>query len=114
MPVRPARRCACCPRCGWAGSEASAAEPSSRAEANYFLKNCPGVKMDGNNDGVPCEQQWCRRSEAAIFRQIVRRHLKRRGHMHRRRVACAALLASTASLAQFSPGRTRAHAPPRT
>jgi cold shock CspA family protein len=28
-------------------------------EAMYFLKNCPGVKMDGNNDGEPCEQQWC-------------------------------------------------------
>lgn len=33
---------------------------TSCAEANYFLKNCPGVKMDGNNDGVPCEKQWCR------------------------------------------------------
>jgi hypothetical protein len=32
---------------------------SSCAEATYFLKNCPGVKMDGNHDGVPCEQQWC-------------------------------------------------------
>ena len=32
----------------------------SCAEATYFLKNCPGAKMDGNNDGVPCEQQWCR------------------------------------------------------
>ncbi len=30
-------------------------------EAKYFLANCPGVKMDGNNDGVPCEQQWCTR-----------------------------------------------------
>jgi hypothetical protein len=29
-------------------------------EAKFFLRNCPGVKMDGNNDGVPCEQQWCR------------------------------------------------------
>lgn len=29
-------------------------------EANWFLKNCPGVKMDGNNDGRPCEQQWCK------------------------------------------------------
>ena len=29
-------------------------------EATYFLKNCPGTKMDGNYDGVPCEQQWCR------------------------------------------------------
>ncbi len=28
-------------------------------EATYFLTNCPGVKMDGNNDGVPCERQWC-------------------------------------------------------
>lgn len=32
---------------------------TSCAEAMLFLKNCPGVKMDGNNDGVPCEQQWC-------------------------------------------------------
>jgi len=28
-------------------------------EATYFLRNCPGVEMDGNRDGVPCEQQWC-------------------------------------------------------
>lgn len=33
---------------------------TSCAEATYFLRNCPGVKMDGNNDGVPCEKQWCR------------------------------------------------------
>lgn len=33
----------------------------SCAEAKYFLANCPGVKMDGNGDGVPCEQQWCGR-----------------------------------------------------
>lgn len=32
----------------------------SCAEATFFLKNCPGVKMDGNGDGVPCEKQWCR------------------------------------------------------
>jgi hypothetical protein len=32
---------------------------TSCAEAIYFLENCPGVKMDGNNDGVPCEGQWC-------------------------------------------------------
>jgi cold shock CspA family protein len=32
---------------------------TSCAEAKYFLRNCPDVKMDGNNDGVPCEQQWC-------------------------------------------------------
>lgn len=28
-------------------------------EARYFLAHCPGVKMDGNRDGVPCERQWC-------------------------------------------------------
>ena len=28
-------------------------------EATWFLKNCPGTKMDGDNDGVPCETQWC-------------------------------------------------------
>jgi endonuclease YncB( thermonuclease family) len=33
---------------------------TSCQEATWFLKHCPGVKMDGNNDGVPCEQQWCR------------------------------------------------------
>ncbi|HJV25640.1 MAG TPA: cold shock domain-containing protein [Aromatoleum sp.] len=32
---------------------------TSCAEATFFLKNCPDVKMDGNHDGVPCEQQWC-------------------------------------------------------
>ena len=31
----------------------------SCAEATWFLQHCPGVKMDGNRDGVPCEQQWC-------------------------------------------------------
>lgn len=29
-------------------------------EAKFFLRNCPGTKMDGDNDGVPCERQWCR------------------------------------------------------
>jgi len=33
---------------------------TSCAEATYFLQNCPGTKMDGNNDGVPCEKQWCK------------------------------------------------------
>ena len=33
---------------------------TSCAEATYFLKNCPGTKMDGDNDGVPCEDQLCR------------------------------------------------------
>lgn len=32
---------------------------TSCSEATFFLQNCPNVQMDGNNDGVPCEQQWC-------------------------------------------------------
>lgn len=32
---------------------------TSCKEAKLFLKNCPGMSMDGNGDGVPCEQQWC-------------------------------------------------------
>ena len=33
---------------------------TSCAEATYFSNNCPNTKMDGNNDGIPCEQQWCK------------------------------------------------------
>jgi hypothetical protein len=32
---------------------------TSCAEAKWFLEHCPGVEMDGDHDGVPCEQQWC-------------------------------------------------------
>jgi hypothetical protein len=32
---------------------------TSCTEAKFFLKYCPGTQMDGNHDGVPCEQQWC-------------------------------------------------------
>jgi endonuclease YncB( thermonuclease family) len=32
---------------------------TSCAEATWFLRNCPDVKMDGDRDGVPCELQWC-------------------------------------------------------
>ena len=30
----------------------------SYEEAVFFLRNCPNTKMDGNNDGEPCEQQF--------------------------------------------------------
>lgn len=33
----------------------------SCAEAEYFLANCPGAKMDGDKNGIPCEKQWCGR-----------------------------------------------------
>lgn len=28
-------------------------------EATFFQKNCPGVLMDQDGDGIPCEDQWC-------------------------------------------------------
>ncbi len=32
---------------------------TSCAEAEFYIRNCPGTKMDGDRDGVPCEKQWC-------------------------------------------------------
>ena len=28
---------------------------TSRAEAEYFTRSCPDTKMDGDHDGIPCE-----------------------------------------------------------
>lgn len=35
------------------------AQMTSYAEATFFIKQCPGTKMDGDGDGVPYETQWC-------------------------------------------------------
>ncbi|WP_351189038.1 excalibur calcium-binding domain-containing protein [Shewanella sp. TB4-MNA-CIBAN-0142] len=32
---------------------------TSCEEATFYIRNCPGTQMDGNNDGVPCERQFC-------------------------------------------------------
>ena len=32
---------------------------TSCEEARYFLEHCPNTQMDGDNDGEPCERQWC-------------------------------------------------------
>lgn len=37
----------------------SCSQMTSCNEAKFFLKNCPGVEMDGDHDGIPCEQQHC-------------------------------------------------------
>ena len=37
------------------------AQMTSCSEAKYFLSHCPGVKMDGDGNGLPCERQWCNR-----------------------------------------------------
>ena len=32
---------------------------TSCEEARYFLRNCPDPRMDGDRDGIPCEEQLC-------------------------------------------------------
>ena len=32
---------------------------SSCEEALFHQQKCGGTKMDGDNDGIPCERQWC-------------------------------------------------------
>jgi cold shock CspA family protein len=34
-------------------------EMTSCEEAYFHLEHCAGTKMDGDHDGIPCEQQWC-------------------------------------------------------
>jgi cold shock CspA family protein len=34
-------------------------EMRSCEEAMFYLNNCPDVTIDGDGDGIPCEQQWC-------------------------------------------------------
>lgn len=34
-------------------------EMTSCKEARFYLMNCPNVQIDGDNDGIPCESQWC-------------------------------------------------------
>lgn len=37
----------------------SCSQMHSCREARLFLQHCPGMEMDGDGDGIPCEQQWC-------------------------------------------------------
>ncbi|MGH8051244.1 MAG: excalibur calcium-binding domain-containing protein [Arenimonas sp.] len=32
---------------------------TSCEEARYYVQHCPNTEMDGDNEGVPCESQWC-------------------------------------------------------
>lgn len=32
----------------------------SCAEARFFIQSCPNTSMDGDRDGIPCEDQWCK------------------------------------------------------
>jgi len=41
------------------GGKTYCSEMSSCKEALFYRENCSGTEMDGDNDGIPCEQQWC-------------------------------------------------------
>ncbi|MFC3875448.1 excalibur calcium-binding domain-containing protein [Neisseria musculi] len=41
----------------------------SYEEAEFFLNHCPNVKMDGDKDGIPCEEQFA----AEISRESAKR-----------------------------------------
>jgi len=34
-------------------------EMRSCQEAKWVSKHCPGTQMDGDHDGIPCEDQFC-------------------------------------------------------
>jgi hypothetical protein len=43
-------------------------------EAKFFLKNCPNTKMDGDNDGIPCENQFCtskKKKDTKLYRNYT-------------------------------------------
>ena len=50
LPVEPTYRC---------DGRTHCSHMKSCAEAKFFLNHCPNVQMDGNHDGIPCQQQWC-------------------------------------------------------
>lgn len=52
LPVPPGFKC---------DGRSLCSQMTSCNEATLFLQNCPGMSMDGNGDGVPCEQQWCKK-----------------------------------------------------
>lgn len=40
-------------------SKTSCSQMTSCAEALYYQEQCGVPNMDGDHDGIPCEQQWC-------------------------------------------------------
>lgn len=39
--------------------KSSCSAMTSCPEAQFYLKNCPFATIDGDGDGIPCEDQWC-------------------------------------------------------
>jgi len=58
-PPRTALRVSPAPQAYRCDGRQRCSQMTSCAEAEFFLANCSDVKMDGNGDGTPCEEQWC-------------------------------------------------------
>lgn len=54
------------PPAGTCDGRTRCTQMNSCAEAKFFLENCPGTKMDGDGDGIPCESQWCTAEHAGL------------------------------------------------
>ncbi len=39
-------------------SKKRCSQMTSFEEVKYFIQHCPNTKMDGDNDGIPCERQF--------------------------------------------------------
>lgn len=59
-PATPAPAAAA-PAPAFAGCDGrtSCGQMTSCMEAKSFLAHCPNTTMDGDDDGIPCEEQWC-------------------------------------------------------
>lgn len=60
IPSAPALQVQTTPRFGCQGKQ-YCSQMTSCAEATFYLNSCPDVKIDGDGDGIPCEEQWCSR-----------------------------------------------------
>jgi hypothetical protein len=67
-PVTPVARRAPAPEAATSAyrcdGRTSCTQMRSCEEATFFLQNCPGTKMDGDGDGIPCERQHCQRPDS--------------------------------------------------
>ncbi|AXQ11529.1 cold-shock protein [Xanthomonas oryzae pv. oryzae] len=58
-PARPAAAPAAASQFS-CGGRTRCPQLSSCANAQYVLQHRPGTQMDGDHDGVPCKDHWCR------------------------------------------------------
>ena len=54
QPLNKARTVAATPSFRCDGRQ-HCSQMTSRQEAEFFIRNCPDTKMDGDRDGIPCE-----------------------------------------------------------